>query len=248
MGKTCKWAFGMLIFAIVALAATWSFSAQHCINIDVNGKVAAVSYSSPDSLGAIVVMLDFGDCVVKEVKWGEVVPSSGFNFIYLDGNRLTAACFGVSSALPSGQNVKLLKIHLYENNCTPDTFTNAVGSRTAMVKTDAHGVVFDVNFDYTDVSDDEDEASTLPDKFSIGAPYPNPFNPSTTVKYIVPEKGLVKIVVYNIRGQEVACLVDSEHTPGVYFIKWDAQQASGVYFIRMSSSTFSDKKKVVLLK
>lgn len=244
----CKWAFGMLIFAIVALAATWSFSAQHCINIDVNGKVAEVNYSSPDSLGAIVIMLDFEGCIVKKVQWEELVPGSEFDFAYLDGNRLTVACFSVSSALPSGQNVKLVKIHLYENNCTPDTFTNAIGSRTAMVKTDACGVNFDVNFTYTDVSDDEDEASNLPGKFSIEAVYPNPFNPSTMVKYTVPEKSLVTIAVYNIRGQKVATLIDSEHIPGTYSIKWNAQQASGVYFIRMSSSTFSDTKRVVLLK
>lgn len=248
MSRTCKWAFGMLIFAIVALAATWSFSAQHCINIDVNGKVVEVSYSSPDSLGAIVIMLDFGDCVVKKVQWKEAVSGSDSTLFILNGNRLTAACFGIFSALPSGQNVKLLKIHLYENNCTPDTFTNADGSCTAMVKTDTCGVSFDINFDYADVSDDEDESSNLPSKFSIGAPYPNPFNPSTTVKYTVPEKSLVKINVYNIKGQKVATLIDSEHTPGVYSIKWDAQQASGVYFIRMSSSTFSETKRVVLLK
>ncbi len=247
MSRTGKWAFGMLIFAIAALTATWVFSAQHCINIDVKENLAKVEYSSPDSIGAIVIMLDFGDCVVKKVQWESSVSANELNFTHLDGSRLTVGCFGVFPALPSGQNVKLLKIHFDGGNCVPDTFTNAVGSGTVMVGTDAREVKVDINFSYTGASGDEDEFSMVPKEFSVGT-YPNPFNPSMMIRYDVSEKSMVRIAVYNLLGQEFARLVDSEHVPGTYHISWNAQCASGTYFVKMSAPGFSETKKVVLLK
>jgi len=226
-----------------------ALGSQHCINIDTRDNVTKVSYSSPDSLGAIVIMLNFGTCDIIRATWEDAVPDNDLNLFHRDGNRLTAACLGVTPALPPGQNVPLVRIHLesFGNaRCVPDTFTNELGCHTCMCRLDAYILKCDVNFSHSDVPDAE-EFGALPNEFSIGA-YPNPFNPSMMIKYSVPKRSVVRIAVYNLLGQEVVRLTDSEHVPGSYYISWDAQQASGTYFIRMNALEFSEAKKVVLLK
>ena len=96
----------------------------------------------------------------------------------------------------------------------------------------------------------------LPRAFSLGANYPNPFNPSTTISYSVAGNAPVRVVlrVFNLRGQTVATLVDRVTAPGEYSVEWDgtdsggAKLSSGVYFYRMTAGDFSFTRKMVLLK
>jgi hypothetical protein len=85
--------------------------------------------------------------------------------------------------------------------------------------------------------------------------YPNPFNPSTTVRYTVPFRGKVTISVHDPRGARIATLVDRKtHEAGVYAERWDgrtdagAPVASGVYFVRIEQGEAVRTGKVVLLK
>lgn len=95
-------------------------------------------------------------------------------------------------------------------------------------------------------------SSTIPKEFKLYQNYPNPFNPGTTIKFDIPNKGvqpLVKIVVYDIIGREVAVLFNDKLSPGTYTIKWSADAvASGVYFYKLTAGDFSDVKKLILLK
>ncbi len=89
----------------------------------------------------------------------------------------------------------------------------------------------------------------LPKVFSLAQNYPNPFNPVTSIKYSVPKQSLVKLVIYDIIGREVAALVNEVKQPGNYNISFDASNyASGVYFYKMVSGDFVDVKKMVLIK
>ena len=89
----------------------------------------------------------------------------------------------------------------------------------------------------------------LPLHFSLGQNYPNPFNPSTTIRYSVPTAGKVLIRVYNILGQDVATLVNTQQSAGTYNVIFDASRlASGMYFYRISSGNFVQVKKMLLLK
>lgn len=98
--------------------------------------------------------------------------------------------------------------------------------------------------------------SSLSRAFSLGANVPNPFNPSTTITYHVPEGAPehVSLKVYNLRGQLVATLVDSPRPPGEYGVTWDGTDnngcglPSGVYFYRMNAGPFHSTRKMVLLK
>ncbi len=85
--------------------------------------------------------------------------------------------------------------------------------------------------------------------FSLEQNYPNPFNPSTNIKYNVPENGFVKLAVYNLVGEEVNVLVNGQVNAGFYEIEFDASKLpSGVYFYRLTAGSFTNSKKMMLLK
>ncbi|MBN2237806.1 MAG: T9SS type A sorting domain-containing protein, partial [Bacteroidales bacterium] len=96
----------------------------------------------------------------------------------------------------------------------------------------------------------------IPQEYNLYQNYPNPFNPTTTIKFDLPFTSIVKLNVYNILGQEIATLVESNLNAGYYNYKWDASKfASGVYIIRIDASPieksnkgFISAKKVMLLK
>jgi hypothetical protein len=90
---------------------------------------------------------------------------------------------------------------------------------------------------------------TLPTHFELDQNYPNPFNPSTTIRYSVPTAGKVLIRIYNILGQDVATLVNTQQSAGTYNVIFDASRlASGMYFYRISSGNFVEVKKMLLVK
>ncbi len=98
------------------------------------------------------------------------------------------------------------------------------------------------------------ESAGTPDSYSLGAAYPNPFNPETTIGFNVPTEGFVQIDVFNTVGQTVASLVGEELSAGSYKTTWDgldqsdAQVSSGVYFYRMQAGDFSATHSMTLLK
>ncbi len=94
-----------------------------------------------------------------------------------------------------------------------------------------------------------------PKTFLLGQNYPNPFNPTTTMDYQLASPGYVSVVVYNILGEEVARLVQTQQDAGYYSTAWNAVASpSGIYYVRMTVSDQSGKqlyattKKLVLMK
>ena len=92
-------------------------------------------------------------------------------------------------------------------------------------------------------------APELPENYSINKIYPNPFNPSTTISYSLPEVSWVNISIYDIKGVKVDQLIDKNMDAGYHSIVWDSKnQASGVYIVQVSANGFRDNKKVMLMK
>jgi len=86
-------------------------------------------------------------------------------------------------------------------------------------------------------------------EFSLSQNYPNPFNPTTTIKYQIPESGLVTLKVYDILGNEVATLVNEEKPAGSYRAELNGSNlSSGIYYYRMRAGEFVGTKKMILLK
>ena len=85
--------------------------------------------------------------------------------------------------------------------------------------------------------------------FVLEQSYPNPFNPSTLIKYSVPKNGFVKLSVYNLVGEEVNLLVSGQVDAGFYEIEFDATSLpSGIYFYRLQAGNKVETKKMILLK
>jgi serine protease AprX len=90
----------------------------------------------------------------------------------------------------------------------------------------------------------------IPDKFSLEQNYPNPFNPNTIIKFSVPDNVRnVTVSIYNLLGQKVAELVNSELAVGKYEYQWDAKDfASGVYIYQLKTDNYISVKKMLLIK
>ncbi len=92
-------------------------------------------------------------------------------------------------------------------------------------------------------------ADLKPVGFTLSSVFPNPFNPSTSVRFELPEAGVLNIVVHNARGQLVQKLaIDRHFNAGENAIQWDAQAApAGIYFITLSGMGQTLSSKVVKL-
>ena len=121
----------------------------------------------------------------------------------------------------------------------------------------------------TAFSDPVTESDKIPETYSLYPCYPNPFNPSTKIKFEIPAVGQrhafdAQLTIYDILGREVTTLVNEQLQPGSYSVEWDASNfASGIYFYKLvvgdrreigASNTnnggegFSQSRKMVLIK
>ena len=92
-------------------------------------------------------------------------------------------------------------------------------------------------------------SGNLPSEFKLNMNYPNPFNPVTKISFDVPSKEFVTLKIYDFLGREVATLVNGYLQPGIYEVDWNGSSfASGVYFYNLISGSFSDTKKMILLR
>jgi dienelactone hydrolase len=97
----------------------------------------------------------------------------------------------------------------------------------------------------TDVNSEKD----TPFEFYLEQNFPNPLNPSTTIKYSIPKSSQVSLKIFNMLGEELETLVNEEKTVGTYEVNWNAANLpSGVYFYRLQAGNFVQTKKMILMK
>jgi hypothetical protein len=95
----------------------------------------------------------------------------------------------------------------------------------------------------------DEPIAELPSSYNLLQNYPNPFNPTTTIRYALPEDGFVKLAVYNMLGEEVAEIVNTQQKAGKYEVSFSAGNlSSGVYVYRLETSKYISSKKLILLR
>ena len=106
----------------------------------------------------------------------------------------------------------------------------------------------------TDITTEEEE---IPQDFELSQNYPNPFNPSTNIQFGLKQDASVRLVVYNILGEEVVELINGDMKAGIHKVELNSSLlssnqgglSSGVYIYRLDvNNEFSDSKKMVVLK
>ena len=98
------------------------------------------------------------------------------------------------------------------------------------------------------------DGKIIPEAFVLHQNYPNPFNPITSLRYDLPEDGLVNITIYDMMGRIVKTLVNSSQTAGYKSVQWFATNdrnepvSAGLYLYTIQAGKFRQTKKMVLLK
>jgi len=130
--------------------------------------------------------------------------------------------------------------HWLRSICLTDANTEtAVGDSGTILHTTNGGVSFV----------EEEKIDKIPSTYILSNNFPNPFNPSTKIKYSIPQSSNVVIKVFDILGNEIETLVNEVKTSGTYELTWNVENLpSGVYFYQLKAGNFVQTKKMILLK
>lgn len=182
--------------------------------------------------------------------------SLGFTFHSLKFmNSVTGFCSGSNGMMYRSTNggmswdstVTITDETLYSVQMVNNSTGWAVGGYGTILKTtNSGGPGFPIGI--------EPVSEVIPQEFLLYQNYPNPFNPNTKIKFDVMangrrEKSKINLIVYNLLGKQVAELVNTELVPGKYEVGFESSSLpSGIYYYRLSSSDFTETRKMVLLK
>jgi hypothetical protein len=145
-----------------------------------------------------------------------------------DDQGVTYFLRGVDLVLYVGRHVQVFGFRSYCGGCL-------VINVTAVVRLPLTGV---------ELIDDR-----LPGQTQLMQNFPNPFNPSTAIRYQIASAGSVSLKVYDMLGSEVATLVSTPHAPGTYELSWNASEfPSGMYYYRLLAGGTVMTKKMIYLK
>jgi len=236
-------------------------------------KVAVDVYAYNErALARLTLALDYGsssllfDSVGYLGTRGEIAPTRTYQH-YLSAHKLYVVLeFSQTALLPGSGAVATL--HFTVDGAAPQgyieidstvvgiisdtrfTLTAADGGLTLVPRFIAGGVNVKASTDVEDITPEDQ----LPTEYNLAQNYPNPFNPTTYIELSLPVSGEVKLEVFNILGQKVRTLLDGEMPAGVHRVAFDGTDgrgralSSGVYFYRVAAETFTDSKKMLLVK
>ncbi|MBN1633449.1 MAG: carboxypeptidase regulatory-like domain-containing protein [Ignavibacteria bacterium] len=144
--------------------------------------------------------------------------------------------------------------HYIINNIQAGTYniiTNRPGYYSnSTIVTATGGTMSNINFTllpyYTSV---KNISAEVPDKYQLYQNYPNPFNSMTNIKFQMSNAGFAKLIVFDLLGRVVAILVNEKLKPGKYEVMFDAENlASGIYFYRLQTDTYTETRRMILVK
>ncbi|MBL1215740.1 MAG: T9SS type A sorting domain-containing protein, partial [Ignavibacteriae bacterium] len=170
--------------------------------------------------------------------------SEGFTKIYLNSNEIISDSLGGDFSNWDDSFPLILA-----NEATNDRPWLGEFYRLSIYNTMLSQQKVDSLFNYSNITDVKNEKSNTPSDYRLDQNYPNPFNPNTKIRFSIPRRGNVNLKVFNILGEEIVDLVNSELKSGAYSVDFNAEDLpSGIYFYQLITENFSDVKKMILLK
>jgi hypothetical protein len=208
----------------------------------IKGDSDAGIYSEGESSDAFSV---YGGCpIINAFDIFEVIGTSKYalNYPAFDGLPCRA---GIANSLQNsgGYDVKTLWFGFSFQFIRDDAQENTI---------DRVHIAADV-FRWMQYPVEVSHAET-PAAYRLNQNFPNPFNPTTSIRFDMKVKGLMTIKIYNVSGQRVRTLMDGVQDAGSHVITWDGKNSlgadvgSGIYFYKMETKGFSATKKMVLLR
>jgi len=228
----------------------------------------ALAYGSATTqdFGNIVDEVSGSDLSYFFTEWiyGEGYPSYKVDWIYNpSGNNTYTITLDINQATGSNPAYFTMPIKIKINTEAGDTiltvFNDAQFQQFSLViKSKPVFLTFDPdNLILKDLNMIDSIDLTKPTSFSLEQNYPNPFNPSTKIKYSIPVQAngyiMVKLIIYDILGKQIAVLVNKRQSAGDYTIEFPPANksnefSSGIYFYSITAGTFHSIKKMVLIK
>ncbi len=193
--------------------------------------------------------IDFAGTVVDRTRFDlpPVPPEGGFDARFANGTMLAAFFAGKVGPLPIQISSAAFPLTVGWDMAEGAAALTIDGRSTAMV---GKGSLTIENAPARiAITLQERTATALPDRFSLEQNYPNPFNPTTEITFAVGKTSLTTVRIYDVLGREVGNLVNEVKAPGTYRVSWDASRLpSGVYTLRLHAGSFSQTRKMILMR
>ncbi len=170
-------------------------------------------------------------------------------------NSLTAKLDSVIVSLQNGNTAAALnQLNAFINQCNAQRGKKLTEAQADLLIAEAQRIINAINAGSLPKLSSETTPTSVPAAYQLEQNYPNPFNPSTAIRFSLPEAAQVKLTVYDINGREVRSLVSGSLTAGEHNIQWDAvnnngaKVASGIYIYRLQAGSFTQTRKMTLLR
>jgi hypothetical protein len=174
-----------------------------------------------------------------------VPPAGSFDVRFADGSWITPE--GEVTIRVQGDAPVSVTLHGSANNAV--TFYAGSTELDRVQLLEGESVALPQGTDRITINASAENATEIPDVASLEQNYPNPFNPTTSIRFGIPAKSEVTLDVFNMLGQRVAQLVNSEMNAGYHTIGFDASSlSSGMYIYRLQAGNFTATKKLMLVK
>ena len=176
--------------------------------------------------------------------------TQGFKQLEMDSVSILEDGVQVSMDPHPGISGNVVMTDITYSLAVPDYKASSLYELRARIKggggVDSYG---QIHLKYTGPLSSIEEGMGGPESFRLSQNYPNPFNPSTKIGFKLQASGFTSLKIFDLLGREVATLVNEQLRQGSYEVTWDGWGfPSGTYFYTLTSGTFTETKKLLLLK
>ncbi len=228
---------------------------------------SAEADNSPQTIAVEVTIIDDVDIILDPdslffVAMGENPESQSFNIsngspsgVEFDWSASETSAW-MSLSATSGTSPSDVTVNIEIGSLLPGDYQAIIIVRQITpklsIEDDQDTVYVQLTVDQS--TDVDDIGGALPTEFSLAQNYPNPFNPTTAIEFNLPKPAVVSLTVYNVLGQKVTTLIDESLSAGNKRVVWDGTDSSGrtvqsgVYFYRISTSEFTETRKMLMMK